>query len=476
VTLMFGARAGALALAVLCGVYFVLFYQHEENGGERVGEIYASIDYAEVCAIACVTAFLVWSGAAVYRREMRKAAQALRAARREAEAATRAKSQFLANVSHEIRTPMNGMLGMAEILKNSGLDEREAALADMLHRSGDALLMILNDILDFSKIEAGKLELAPEPFDLKVLVGDVAELMRHGAEAKGLKLDVTIDRAVPTELLGDAGRIRQVLTNLVGNAVKFTSEGRVDIAVEPIAHPDHDHMGVRISVTDTGVGIPEDKQAAIFEEFVQAEATTTKSYGGTGLGLSIARRLTEAMDGRIGLQSTAGEGSTFWVELFLPPAEEAPPTAEAAQANAATARDSLRLHILVADDNKVNRLVVENLIGPVRAAITVAEDGDEAVARYKDADGGFDLVLMDVAMPVMDGCEAASAIRAWESERAAGRTPIIALTAHASVDKVEEICASGAMDDVLTKPVRREALERLIAKWTSGRENEKIPA
>ncbi len=543
-------------------------------------------------------------------RERIKLIDELKSARAAAERASDAKSMFLANMSHEIRTPMNGVLGMAELLAATPLDSRQQIFAETIHKSGAALVTIINDILDFSKIEAGKLELEVMPFDLRASVEDVAALVTARAQEKQIEIIVRFEPGLPTALVGDGGRVRQVVTNLAGNALKFTEAGYVLINVSGTAKDKS--VSVRVEVTDTGVGIPKEKLEHIFDAFQQADSSTTRKYGGTGLGLSISSRLVEAMGGKVGVTSKVGKGSTFWFEVDLPvsdggeiawqptfdakgrralivddvdvnrqilteqlqswgfeteiaasgiealhrlseahargalfdlaildfhmpvmdgeelsrrikanpdfddvrlmaltsvdgigdarrfreigvdaylvkPARSAllyetiadmlrgdddldvavDATVDRHPASAATANIVQRC-VLLAEDNEVNQLVVRHMLDPNAYELAVAGNGREAVDMFKADPNRFDIILMDVSMPEMDGYEATEAIRSLENETGDARTPIICLTAHVMASDVEAAHEAG-MDDYLAKPINKDRLDQALSRWIDKR-------
>lgn len=407
------------------------------------------------------------------RKELESRLQAsnleLQRAIRRAEEASRAKSDFLSTMSHEIRTPLNAIAGMAELLGETALAAKEKKYVSILQQASSTLLGLINDLLDLSKIEAGHLELERAEFDLEEAVERAAGLMRVRAEEKGLTLRTEIAPDVPPRLLGDRTRLGQILLNLLGNAVKFTEEGEIalSVGVQSIA----DTARLRFDVSDTGIGIPADRLEAVFEDFAQADSSTTRRFGGTGLGLAICRRLVRLMDGELVVTSEPGKGSTFSFEAVFglcgseeQSAEEiigAPASGIAALAKALDVPQH-SLKILVADDSEDNRFLVEAYVGGLPYALTFAEDGEKAFEAYLAEK--FDLILMDMQMPVMDGLTATRRIRAFEAEHGRTRTPVVALTANAMAEDLERTREAG-FDSHLSKPISKRQLLDAVRTW-----------
>lgn len=405
----------------------------------------------------------------------RKAQQlALEQATQEAQAANLAKSRFLATMSHEIRTPMNGVLGMAQLLLMPNLEDAERLdYARTILNSGQTLLTLLNDILDLSKVEAGKLDLEVMAFDPAQILHETRLLFAETAAHKGLPL-IDVWRGPAQHYLGDAHRLRQMVSNLVGNAIKFTAQGEIRIEAREAVHSG-DAAQVEFAVIDSGIGVPKDKQAQLFQPFSQADSSTTRQFGGSGLGLSIVRSLARLMDGDVGVDSTPGQGSRFWFRIRLDRVAAGTDNRRTQRAHRVEAPVGLtegRLsgRVLVAEDNRINQLVIRALIDKLGLTCEVAGDGQQAVDAVLGSGNGNgpDLILMDLQMPVLDGLGAAAKIRLWETENGLPRLPIIALTADAFAEDQRQ-CISAGMDDFLAKPVDRDTLAATLRRWLPPR-------
>ena len=393
---------------------------------------------------------------------------ALRRAKEVAEESARAKGIFLATVSHELRTPMNGVLGCTQLLQDTSLTDAQRQLLKTMHRSAEALLALVNDILDFSKIEAGKMSLETADVHLRLLIDDVMILVMGLAKKKALELSVDIAPDVPESLRGDPVRLRQILFNLVGNAIKFTESGRVAVSVTLQQAPSHlpDSILLGWSITDTGIGMTHEQQARLFQAYSQAETSTARKFGGTGLGLMICRQLVELMGGEISVESQAGKGTTFRYTTLVLPAiqrEQVAPVVTAVFKPGSQSGSPKR--ILVADDNEINQVVACKFLQKLGFEVEIARNGHEAVHAASRIP--YDAILMDCEMPEMDGYDATRAIRQGETGQDR-HIPVIALTGHASTDD-ERVCLDAGMDAVLTKPVTLPALRGILDRLL-GRE------
>ncbi len=404
---------------------------------------------------------------------MRRAQARALAAQQEAERANRAKDSFLATMSHEIRTPLNGMLGMLELLSLTPLDREQQETLKAAWDSGRGLLRIVNDILEWSRIEEGKLHLAPQPSSLRQVLREVVNTYSRMASAKALVLHQRADERLGPAHVVDALRLSQILNNFVSNAIKFTRHGEIELRAESLGRVDGRER-IRLSVRDTGIGIPVEVQRRLFQRYQQASVDTTRMYGGTGLGLAICRRLAALMAGTIELASAPGQGSTFSLTLALPVAEHAGETAPVAhpEVEQRTVRPladggAEAPRLLVVDDNPTNRDLLVRQLRLLGLRSSAAEDGQQALARWRGGD--VDVIITDCHMPHMDGYALARAIRAAEAEQALRRTPIIAWTANALAEEASK-CHAAGMDDLLVKPIGMQQLRRTLERWLATEE------
>jgi signal transduction histidine kinase/DNA-binding response OmpR family regulator len=405
----------------------------------------------------------------IEKEKVDKLSRQLEIKKQEAERATQAKSDFLATMSHEIRTPLNAIIGMADVLSATPLSSDQQKCVDVFQRNGVSLLNLINDILDLSKVEAGRVDLEATEMDLREVIARAMEVVEVRATAKALSLRQVISPGVPLQLIGDPNRLRQIIINLLGNSIKFTDHGGLEVRVEP--DPDDRRPGrLRFGISDTGIGIPPDKLGLIFDSFAQADSSTTRKYGGTGLGLAISKQLVELMDGRIWVESRVGVGSVFFFTAgFQVQANQS--VKEKKTMTSAPIEDLeaqvAGLHILLADDSDDNRYLIRSYLKRSNVEIEIAENGEIAARMFRE--GHYDVVLMDVEMPVMDGYQATAAIRRFEREAGLPATPVLALTAHAFAEMAVRGMEAG-FTALLTKPIRKVTLlEALVEHAPMGR-------
>jgi len=389
-----------------------------------------------------------------------------RSAKLKAQADNEAKGNFMAKMSHKIRTPMNGILGLAELLRFTDLKPQQKYYVEAIYNSGKALVKLINDVLDFSKIEAQTVELEAKPIQLNLLVNECISVFRASSKQGGVDINSQFDATLPDVVVGDSTRMRQVLLNLVSNAMKFTSVGEISIGLFNKERTENS-VTVLFEISDTGIGVPADVVERLFEPFSQADASTTRVFGGTGLGLAICKELIELMGGEIGVRNNEDKGSTFWFTLRLQVADGALGQVDEVVESSTLAQDydaNSGLHVLVAEDNHVNQMVINGFLHKLGCEVIIVSNGVEAVEVFGDRHNEIDLVLMDCEMPEMDGFEATKNIRLTEKRSTLSRTPVVALTAHVIGD-IAQRCKACGMDQHLTKPVSMEDIEALLISY-----------
>jgi PAS domain S-box-containing protein len=445
-------------------------YNVEEIIKKQNAEIYLSTNLAPVKNLSGQVIGLV--GVSYDITDRKNYEIELKKAKEQAEAGTKAKSEFLANMSHEIRTPMNGIIGMAEILKQTELNGEQVLLLDAIDISANSLLSLINDVLDFSKIEAGKLDFEIIDFNLLHVLGDVERILVTKANEKGLDFRITYDETMPSLLKGDPHRLKQVILNLAANAVKFTAKGHVEVRIK-LEKNKHNHHLLRFEVNDTGIGVSKEGRKSLFREFSQVDSSTTRKYGGTGLGLSISKKLVEMMNGKIGMDSKFGKGSTFWFTAEFGKVDKIEKEVLVIEKEKLDliSRIDKDLSVLLVEDNKINQKIALHNLMQAGYKVELAENGHEAVMKFKS--GKFDMILMDVLMPVMNGFKATEKIRAIEQYRVLKNknfihhVPIIALTANAMKGD-REACLAAGMDGYISKPFKQKDLAELLHNILTG--------